>query len=201
MLTIQEAEYELKKGVEMNFGPWKMHSISVATNAQLIADKVDGMDSDKAYILGLLHDIGRRAGHKEIGHIFDGYDYMMSINQPEIARICLTHSFPINNSDIYFGKYDCTAEQKAFLDQYIQETAYDDYDKLIQLCDAISLPNGACIMEKRLVDVALRHGLPEFTLVKWRAFMELKKYFDGKCSCNIYSLLPNVMENSYDSLI
>ena len=29
----------------------------------------------------------------------------------------------------------------------------------------------------------------------------LKKYFDGKCSCNIYSLLPNVMENSYDSLI
>ena len=180
MLTIQESEYELKKGVEMNFGPWKMHSISVATNAQLIADKVDGMDSDKAYILGLLHDIGRRAGHKEIGHIFDGYDYMMSINQPEIARICLTHSFPINNSDIYFGKYDCTAEQKAFLDQYIQETAYDDYDKLIQLCDAISLP---------------------FTLVKWKAFMELKKYFDGKCGCNIYSFLPNVMENSFDSLI
>jgi hypothetical protein len=56
-------------------------------------------------------------------------------------------------------------------------------------------------MEKRLVDVALRHGLPEFTLVKWKAFMELKKYFDGKCGCNIYSFLPNVMENSYDSLI
>ena len=34
MLTIQEAEYELEKGAEMNFGPWKMHSISVATNAQ-----------------------------------------------------------------------------------------------------------------------------------------------------------------------
>lgn len=25
-------------------------------------------------------------------------------------------------------------------------------------------------MEKRLVDVALRHGLPDFTLDKWKAF-------------------------------
>ena len=24
MLTIQEAEYELERGAEMNFGPWKM---------------------------------------------------------------------------------------------------------------------------------------------------------------------------------
>lgn len=78
---------------------------------------------------------------------------------------------------------------------------YDDYDRLIQLCDAISLPDGACIMEKRLVDVALRHGLPEFTLKKWRAFMETKEYFDELCGCNVYSLLPRVMENSYVSLL
>lgn len=201
MLTIPEAEYELEKGAAENPGPWKAHSVSVAENAKRIADKANGMDADRAYVLGLLHDIGRRAGVKDILHIFDGYDYMMRLDQPEIARICLTHSFPIHNADIYFGKYDCTAEQKAFLDKYIRETVYDDYDKLIQLCDAISLPNGACIMEKRLVDVALRHGLPEFTLAKWRAFMELKKYFDEKCECNIYALLPNVMENSYESLI
>ena len=47
MLTIQEAEYELEKGAEMNFGPWKMHSISVATNAQLIADRINGMVEEK----------------------------------------------------------------------------------------------------------------------------------------------------------
>lgn len=201
MLTIQEAEYELEKGAEMNPGFWKMHSISVARNARIIAEKVNGMDSQRAYVSGMLHDIGRRAGNKGILHIFDGYDYMMSINEPETARICLTHSFPINDSNIFFGKYDCTAEQKSFLDQYIGGTVYDDYDKLIQLCDAISLPGGACIMEKRFVDVALRHGLPEFTLDKWKAFMVLKKYFDEKSGCNIYSLLPNVMENSYGSLI
>lgn len=201
MLTIQEAESELKKGAEMNPGPWQQHSISVATNARLIAEKINEIDSDKTYVFGLMHDIGRRAGVKEVLHIFDGYDYMMSINQAEIARICLTHSFPINNSNTYFGKYDCTTEQKLFLDKFINDVVYDDYDKLIQLCDAISLPNGACLMEKRFVDVALRHGLPSFTLDKWKAFMDLKRYFDEKCGCNIYTLLPNVIENSFESLL
>ena len=72
---------------------------------------------------------------------------------------------------------------------------------LSQLCDAISLPNGACIMEKRLVDVALRHGLPDFTLDKWKAFMNTKKHFDELCGCNIYTLLPNVLENSSVNLV
>ncbi|MDE6977505.1 MAG: phosphohydrolase [Lachnospiraceae bacterium] len=150
---------------------------------------------------GDLHDIGRREGITAVRHIFDGYNYMMSINQPEIARICLTHSFPDRDVRTYFGKYDCTEEQLEFLKGFVETRIYDDYDRLIQLCDAISLPAGACIMEKRLVDVAMRHGLPEFTLNKWRAFMEIKKYFDELCGCNVYSLLPCVMENSYVSLL
>lgn len=101
----------------------------------------------------------------------------------------------------YFGKYDCTEEQLEFLKGFVETRIYDDYDRLIQLCDAISLPAGACTMEKKPVDVAMRHGLPEFTLNKWRAFMEIKKYFDELCGCNVYSLLPCVMENSYVSLL
>ena len=201
MLSQKEAVYELKLSGKLNPGPWIQHSLSVGTNAKMIAEHIEGMDSERAYVMGVLHDIGRRAGNRAILHIFDGYDYMMSISQPEIARICLTHSFPINNSNIYLGKYDCSSEKKIFLDDFIMNTKYDDYDKLIQLCDALSLPNGACIIEKRLVDVALRHGLPDYTLVKWKAFMQHKKYFDKKCECNIYELLPNVIENSYTSLI
>lgn len=66
---------------------------------------------------------------------------------------------------------------------------------------ASNLTPGACIMEKRLIDVALRHGLPSFTIDKWKAFMETKKHFDELCSCNIYELLPNVLENSSINLI
>lgn len=69
------------------------------------------------------------------------------------------------------------------------------------MCDAISLPNGDCIMEKMLIDVALRHGLPDFTIDKWKAFLGLKKYFDKLCDCDIYTLLPNVIENSCESLL
>lgn len=201
MLTMQEAQRELQLGGQMNPGPWVQHSESVARNARLIAEHVPGMDPDRAYVLGLLHDIGRREGVKGILHLFDGYDYMMSLGQPEIARICLNHSFPLKDARTSAGKYDCTEEQLAFLQQYLDATPYDDYDRLIQLCDGISLPDGACILEKRLVDVALRRGLPWFTLDKWRAFMEMKKYFDEKCGCSIYTLLPNVLENSSVNLI
>ena len=201
ILALNKAEMELETGAKMNPGVWKQHSISVANNARLIAEKIGYMDSNSAYVMGLMHDIGRREGVKAILHIFDGYDYMMSINQPEVARICLTHSFPIKDVSTFFGKYDCTNDQLEFLDEFITNITYDDYDLLIQLCDAISLPNGACIMEKRFIDVALRHGLPQFTLDKWKAFLNLKTYFDEKCDCDVYSLLPNVIENSFKSLI
>lgn len=201
MMTIEEALRELETAARMNPGPWEQHSLSVADNARLIAERAEGLDADRAYVLGLLHDIGRRAGVTGIRHVFDGYDYMMSLNQPDIARICLTHSFPIKDADSFIGKYDCTEIQLAFLREFLSLTEYDEYDLLIQLCDAISLPSGACIMEKRLVDVALRHGLPPFTLDKWRAFMESKKHFDELCGCSIYQLLPGVLENSYANLI
>lgn len=201
MLTPIEAEKELHLAARLAPGPWEQHSISVANNARLIAEKAKILDCDKAYVMGLLHDIGRRAGVKGILHIFDGYDYMMSMGQEEIARICLTHSFPIKDVNTFVGKYDCSSEQKKFLEEFLQNIEYSDYDILIQLCDAISLPNGACIMEKRFIDVALRHGLPDFTIDKWKAFLNAKKHFDELCGCNIYTLLPDVLENSSVNLI
>ena len=201
LLSKKEAEQELSIGEQLNPGLWIKHSMSVGMNAKLIADKIDSLDSNQAYVMGLLHDIGRREGNKSILHTIYGYNYMMGINQKEIARICLTHSYPIQDVNTFLGKFDCTEEQKLFLSNFIKNTVYDDYDRLIQVCDAISLPNGACIMEKRLIDVALRHGLPDFTIDKWKSFLELKKYFDKLCDCNIYSLLPNVIENSCESLL
>lgn len=200
MFTMQDAERELEIAGALNPGKWVDHSRATAQNARLIAEKVEGMDAEKAYCMGLLHDIGRRVGVVAIRHILEGFYYVNKIGQPEIARICLTHSFPGKGSDTYFGKYDCTEEEKQFLHEYISNVEYDDYDRLIQLCDAISLPSGACIMEKRLIDVALRYGVPEFAPEKWKASMANKKHFDELCGCNIYTLLPNVMENSYEDL-
>jgi len=60
---------------------------------------------------------------------------------------------------------------------------------LIQLCDAISFPNGPTYIEKRLVDVVLRRGFNEVTIPKWKALFKLKQYFDNKANMDIYKLL------------
>ena len=66
MLTPEEAGRELDLAAEKTPGPWVRHSISVADNAGLIAVKINGMDSERAYVMGLLHDIGRREGFKAV---------------------------------------------------------------------------------------------------------------------------------------
>jgi hypothetical protein len=201
MLTIQQAKQELNIAVQRNPGLWEQHSLVAADNARRIAERISTMDSEKAYIMGLMHDIGRREGITGMLHVIDGYNYMMQLGEPDLAVICLTHSFASQNVEHFEGKHDCSAEQKAFIKDFVEKRVYDDYDKLIQLCDALSLPTGACIVEKRLVDVALRHGMQDYTTTRWRAYLNLKKYFDTLCGCDIYTLLPGVFENSMTNLI
>ena len=201
MLTMEQARQELTMAAQMNPGPWERHSLSTAQNAMLIAQKVPGMDSEKAYVLGLLHDIGRRVGVTGMRHSLDGYTYMMSLGQPDVATVCITHSYPTREVGHFEGKHDCTPEEVAFMADFIAKREFDDYDRLIQLCDAVSLPEGACIMEKRFVDVALRYGAQDYTIKRWRCYLEEKKYFDALCGCDIYTLLPNVFENSITNLI
>lgn len=200
MLTIEQAMQELKIAVQNNPGPWEQHSLVTADNARRIAEKVPGMDPEKAYIMGLLHDIGRREGVTGMRHVIDGYDYLMSLGQPELAVICLTHSYASKDAEHFEGKHDCTHAQMAFIQNFLETHEYDNYDKLIQLCDAISLPEGACIMEKRFVDVALRHGVQDYTLQRWQGYIQWKKYFDKLCGCDLYTLLPGVFENSMKNL-
>ena len=193
MLTIEQAIQELNIAVQNNPGLWEQHSLVTADNAKRIAEKAPGMDPEKAYIMGLMHDIGRREGITGMRHVIDGYDYMMELGQEELAVISLTHSFASANIEHFEGKHDCTGKQKAFIKDFIADREYDNYDKLIQLCDAISLPTGACIAEKRFVDVALRYGVQDYTTTRWRAYLNLKKYFDTLCGCDIYTLLPGIV--------
>ena len=121
---------------------------------------------------------------------------MMEKGYAECARICLTHSFPIKELGAFSGKQDCTDEEKDFIRSFLSKTEYDDYDRLMQLCDAIALPEGITLMDSRLMDVGLRHGFNELTLPKWKAFYEIKALFDKKCGCNLYKLLQPEIEKT-----
>lgn len=187
--TIEEAEKLLAEAELLNQGLWIAHNKTAGYCAKVIASNCNDLDENTAYVLGLLHDIGRREGIMDMRHILCGYQFMKSLGYDDSARICLTHSFPYKNIGAYNGQNDCSKEEIAFIQSYIDDIEYNDYDRLIQLCDAISFPDGPTYIEKRLVDVVLRRGFNDLTIPKWKAFLELKDYFDKKTNANIYELL------------
>ena len=81
--------------------------------------------------------------------------------------------------------------------QFIKNAVYDDYDRLVQLCDALALPTGFCLLEKRFVDVAIRYGTHAATIDRWKKVLEIKLMFEKKTGCSIYDLLPGVIENTF----
>jgi hypothetical protein len=193
-----KAEEMLKEAEQLNPGPWVKHSLYVAQGAKLIAANCQGMDSEAAYIVGMLHDIGRRFGVTNMRHSIDGYNYLIKDGYDFAGRICLTHSHPNRNIEEAFGKWDCSHDDYKFVENFLSTTVYNDYDKLIQLCDAIALPSGFTLMEKRMVDVALRHGFHEYIIPKWKETFEIKKYFENKMGKSIYNILPGVVENTFE---
>ncbi len=185
--TRAEAEELLKEAEKCNPGPWGNHSRVAAHCAEKIAEACVGMNSDKAYILGLLHDIGRKFGVRHLGHVSDGYTYMMSLGYDEVAKICLTHSFNNQTTAEYIGKFDTSDEELALINTTLSSVSMDDYDKLIQLCDALAGSEGVLDMEERMLDVRNRYG--SYPQEKWDSNMKLKEYFEERTSRNIYDLV------------
>jgi putative nucleotidyltransferase with HDIG domain len=195
--TRAEAGALLADAASRNLGPWVQHSLYVAQAARLLAEQIPGLDPDTAERLGLCHDIGRRAGVTDMRHVLDGYTYLTQLGFDGAARICLTHSFPVKNIHAGAGQWDCSAEELHFLEGLLEKVEYNGYDRLIQLCDALALPTGYCLIEKRLVDVALRHGTNPYTIDKWKAFFAIQKEFEAVIGQSIYTFLPGVIDNTF----
>ncbi len=187
--TIIEAEKIFKVAEQMNSGICVQHNQVAGNIARAIAKRCKDMDEEVAYILGLLHDIGRRFGTFDMKHILYGYSFMNDLGYEDSAKICLTHSFPLKNINSYNGKNDCTEEESQFIQSYIDDLQYDDYDRLIQLCDAISFHFGVEILEKKFVDVVMKRGFNEFTILKWKELFKIKVIFDEKTNGDIYKLV------------
>lgn len=184
----KEAERFVRESEEIHPGPWGDHCRTAAFCAEKIAENCQGMDADKAYILGLLHDIGRRITvGTHFKHVIDGYRCMKELGYDEAARICMTHSFQIKDINTYVGKKDVPQEDLDEVEAYLNAVEYDDYDLLIQLCDALALPEGPVSMEKRIADISARYGgYPED---KKKRCYELKAYFEKRMGRDLYEVI------------
>jgi hypothetical protein len=194
----ERAKALLTESAGFNPGPWVVHSSYVAMGSQLIAERLAWLDPERAYIVGLLHDVGRRFGVTGMRHVLDGYQFMDQLGYPGAARICLTHSYPIKEEPYGASPWDGSEQEWQYVVNYLAGIEYDDYDRLIQLCDGLALPNGFCLLEKRLLDVTLRYGCNEQTIKRWRGFIEIKEYFEHRIGGSIYRLLPGVVANTFE---
>lgn len=183
--TREQAEALLTEAEACNPGPWGDHSRVAARCAEKIAQNCRDLDPDKAYILGLLHDIGRKFGVRHRGHVSDGYSYMMSLGYDEAARICLTHSFNEPALDSYIGMFDTTTEELKLIEDALKPVVMDEYDRLIQLCDAVAGSEGVLDIEERMNDVKRRYG--SYPQKKWNKNLELKRHFEEKMGKDLYS--------------
>ena len=195
-MTCKAAEAALNEAEILNPGPWGDHSRYVAKACRNIAARCGGLSEETAYCLGLLHDIGRYAGATSERHLIDGYRYCISRGWEKAAQICISHAFMIQNIRTSIGTFDVSEEDYRFMEQFVKKAVYDDYDRLVQLCDSLAMPGGFCILEKRFVDVALRYGIHPHTLNRWKKILEIKNYFEIRMGCLVYEVLPGVIENS-----
>lgn len=191
------AEIELERAHSLNPGKWADHSRYAALACQNIAARCSDLSADDAYCYGLLHDIGRYAGITSEKHLIDGYRFCMERGWEKAAQICISHAFMIQDIKTSIGTFDVSEEDYLFMEDFVKHAVYDDYDRLVQLCDSLALPTGFCLLEKRFVDVALRYGTPPFITKRWKKTLEIKELFEEKIHCSIYELLPGVVENSF----
>ncbi len=197
LLTRTIAEKALEEAHAANPGPWADNSRYVALACQKIASRCPHLNADDAYIYGLLHDIGRYAGVTSERHLIDGYRYCISRGWEKAAQICISHAFMVKDIASSIGVFDMPPEDKVFIAEFVKAAVYDDYDYLVQLCDALALPTGFCLLEKRFVDVAIRYGTRPYTVERWKTVLNIKAHFEGIIGGSIYDLLPGAIENSF----
>ena len=188
--TADDAMRELELAEKANPGPWVKHSVNTGIAARRIAEKIPAMDPEKAYIVGLLHDIGRRVGIVDLPtHIYEGYKYCMEKGWEEAARVCMTHSYPRMRDEF---TYEPETDREKAIKAFITNCEADSYDRLIQLCDSLAADYGFVILEKRFVDVTRRYGISEEYVRDWEAVFGIMDCFEKEMGCPVYSVLPDI---------
>lgn len=164
----------------------------MAEAAQKIASKTPYLNSEKAYALGLLHDYGKKYNENITGkfHAQTGYEDLLKLGYDECARICLTHSFPNKNfHNKYYASYK--PEWLEWAHTKLEEIEkYDDYDRLIQLCDMFFEGMSKVRFEERFAGIRKRYDLGKEQTAEQEEYTKKNKaYFNELCREDVYKIL------------
>ena len=76
---------------------------------------------------------------------------------------------------------------------YIKDE-YNIYEKIINLCD-LMCTSKILTVDKRMIDLLLRHGVYAKTYYHIQETVKLKEFFDHLLGYNLYDLFPEIKEN------
>ena len=197
---IKTAQKIWQEGIDFRLSqpqPWPVHreyifhTTGVADSACAIAAKTPYLNPEKAYVVGLLHDYGKKYDERATGkfHARTGYEELSAMGYADVARICLTHSFP----DVDFDDRDYSSYRPEWLSwarRELKKVVCDDYDRLIQLCDLFFEGMSKVGFAARFAGIEKRYRLlPEQTARLKAAAKRNKLFFDELCGVDIYELL------------
>lgn len=176
---------------------WVAHSICVGDTAAKIATALNKsgqhLDVEKTTILGYLHDIGKMVGPFE-KHPQNGYQYLKSQGYDDAyCAISLTHSY-LNNDPFCVASVPPNCEPDQFTIDFIKNHPYTLEEKLINLCD-LMCKYQVYTIDKRLIDIIIRHGAWKGSSYHAKETYRLKAYFDQLLGYNLYDLFPEIKEN------
>jgi putative nucleotidyltransferase with HDIG domain len=205
MITLEQAEkmvadledYAIANGRVK--GTWNLYSGHVYNTAKIAKKVADasGLDGDKAYIMGLLHDIGKideLVTNRYHGLI--GFE-MLKDEDYDIARICLTHMFPsykLMPLEEYQGRiFFNNQEDYDFTAKFLRENPPNDYDLLLQLADGLANFDRFVTFEERAIEYRKRHNIviEDVKLLQKSiaSRLKIKEYFDKKIGIDTYKFL------------
>lgn len=193
ILLLEEKERAADYAQEMS-----NHTKLVADAARIIAASTPDMNPELAYIYGILHDYGKYFGDifgKKSFHGLEGYKRLLELGYDRAAKINLSHTFIEKDFVVEeFSTYYLPDLLEA--KNLLSHLEYDDYDRLIQLCDLLPKNfGGYCKFEERFIHIRKFYGLSDQIYYKrLNGATGLKNYFENKCNCNIYKLL-NIYED------
>lgn len=171
-----------------------VHIFNVAKIAEAIAEQTKGaLDPETAYILGLLHDIGRIKDETvtKVPHGIEGFSYLHKIGYPDLAPICITHNF----IDKDFKQSDFPTYSPDFCEwtkKYLSQVEYTDYDRLIQVSDLFSRGKEIMSIRQRLDKNKSFYHIENLSYEN-KAFA-LRDYFDQKYNIDIEQIVANLFD-------
>lgn len=167
------------------------HSVTVANAAELIAAR-SNLDVEKAFLYGLMHDVGKFfvSPEEKYKHPRMGYELMVKQN-PDVADVCIAHPFPDFNLKSYVLTY-CHGDlvEARRIEGLLSGVQMNDYIELIQLCDKLSGIDNYVRLEDKFNWYRQTCTVDEFSFqANFNRLSTIKMHWDALIGGDLYTLL------------